>query len=147
MYRRRPSWDPFDPNALNHVDHNSSLGRDLLLIQNYLALERGEAPVANRLTGQQIKDAIESLPYLTEADLERLGHHDSTCSICMNTLLASIAEEELARAMDSPAHPVELLGVTRLAKTCGHTFCRKELRTTRCPCHIVRRSSSMPSPA
>ncbi len=29
--------------------------------------------------------------------------------------------------MDSPAHPIEELGVTRLAQTCGHIFCRKEL--------------------
>ncbi len=29
--------------------------------------------------------------------------------------------------MESPAHPVEELGVTRLAQTCGHIFCRKEL--------------------
>ena len=44
----------------------------------------------------------------------------------MNTHLASIAEEEYAHAMDSPAHPIEDLGVTRLAQTCGHLFCRKE---------------------
>lgn len=30
--------------------------------------------------------------------------------------------------MDSPAHPVDELGVTRLQNTCGHIFCRKELR-------------------
>jgi hypothetical protein len=29
--------------------------------------------------------------------------------------------------MDSPAQPVEDLGVTRLADTCEHVFCRKEL--------------------
>lgn len=29
-------------------------------------------------------------------------------------------------AMDSPAVASEDLGVTRLAKTCGHVFCRKE---------------------
>jgi hypothetical protein len=45
----------------------------------------------------------------------------------MNTLLAAIAEEETAYAMDSPAQPVEDRGVTRLAETCGHVFCRKEL--------------------
>lgn len=32
--------------------------------------------------------------------------------------------------MDSPAHPVEELGVTRLVRTCGHIFCRKELSIT-----------------
>lgn len=28
--------------------------------------------------------------------------------------------------MDSAAHPVEELGVTKLQNTCGHIFCRKE---------------------
>ena len=93
----------------------------------------------------QIKAIIDKLPRLTEADLERSGHHgascqhdllirghpsyfgkDSSCSICLNTLLASIAEEEMAYVMDSPAQPVEDLGVTRLAGTCEHVFCRKE---------------------
>lgn len=34
----------------------------------------------------------------------------------------------MARAMDSPAQPVEELGVTRLVGDgrCGHVFCRKE---------------------
>jgi hypothetical protein len=45
----------------------------------------------------------------------------------MNTFLASLAEEEMAQAMDSPAQPTEDLGVTRLIDTCGHVFCRKEL--------------------
>ena len=45
----------------------------------------------------------------------------------MNTFLASLAEEEMAQAMDSPAQPAEDLGVTRLIDTCGHVFCRKEL--------------------
>lgn len=51
---------------------------------------------------------------------------DSSCSICMNTFRASLAEEEMAQAMDSPAQPAEELGVTRLINTCGHIFCRKE---------------------
>ena len=43
------------------------------------------------------------------------------------SLLAIVAEEEMALAMDSPAHaPPEELGVTRL-DGCGHIFCRKEL--------------------
>jgi hypothetical protein len=54
---------------------------------------------------------------------------DSSCSICLNTFLACIAQEELAYVMDSPAQPVEDLGVTRLADTCEHVFCRKELST------------------
>ena len=49
------------------------------------------------------------------------------CPICLTSLLVILAEEETASAMDSPAHPAEELGVTRLAETCGHIFCRKEL--------------------
>jgi hypothetical protein len=45
----------------------------------------------------------------------------------MTTYLASLAVEETADAMESPAQPVDDLGVTRLADTCGHVFCRKEL--------------------
>jgi len=45
----------------------------------------------------------------------------------MNTFLAALAEEEIAYAMDSPAQPIQDRGVTRLADTCGHAFCRKEL--------------------
>ncbi|KAI6003960.1 hypothetical protein EDD15DRAFT_2221594, partial [Pisolithus albus] len=55
------------------------------------------------------------------------GGSDAACPICFNAFVAVLAEEETARAMDSPAHPVEELGVTRLQKTCGHLFCRKEL--------------------
>lgn len=41
----------------------------------------------------------------------------------MNTLLAAIADEELAEVMDSPM--LGDLGVTRTTETCGHIFCRK----------------------
>ncbi|KAI0068691.1 hypothetical protein BV25DRAFT_1791421, partial [Artomyces pyxidatus] len=78
---------------------------------------------------RQIQQVIDSLPRLTEEQLDELGQHESSCPICMNTLLAAIAEEELALVMDSPAHPVEILGVTRLAQTCGHVFCRKDILT------------------
>lgn len=53
---------------------------------------------------------------------------DDVCPICFNTFLATLAEEEVGHAMDSPAHPVDELGVTKLQNTCGHIFCRKELR-------------------
>ena len=76
---------------------------------------------------RQIESITEKLPRLTEADLERLGHKDASCSICLNSFLACLAEEEIAYAMDSPAQPVEDRGVTHLAETCGHVFCRKEL--------------------
>ncbi|KAM5535049.1 hypothetical protein V8D89_011277 [Ganoderma adspersum] len=79
------------------------------------------------------------LPKLTESDLASLGQSDSTCPICLTSLLAILAEEETALAMDSPAHPLEELGVTRLVRTCGHVFCRKDIRgwlyqgNTTCP--------------
>jgi hypothetical protein len=31
MERRRPAWNPFDPNVLSVVDPNSQLGRDLAI--------------------------------------------------------------------------------------------------------------------
>ncbi|KAI0307141.1 hypothetical protein B0F90DRAFT_525302 [Multifurca ochricompacta] len=102
----RPSWDPFDPDVLRNEEDSTS-----------------------HLTDDQIKNIIEDLPHLTEADLEHLGHRDSSCSICLNTFLASLAEEEMAQAIDSPAQPPELLGVTHLSNSCGHVFCRKDLLT------------------
>lgn len=54
----------------------------------------------------------------------------------MNTFLAALAEEEIAFAMDSPAQPIEDRGVTRLAETCGHAFCRKELSAIMVAMHI-----------
>ncbi|KAI0632102.1 hypothetical protein C8Q77DRAFT_1158773 [Trametes polyzona] len=78
----------------------------------------------------RLDEFASSLPRLTERDLAALGQSDSTCPICLTSLLALLAEEEMALAMDSPAHPVEELGVTRLAQTCGHIFCRKELSTS-----------------
>ena len=51
---------------------------------------------------------------------------DSSCPICFVPFSAILAEHEMAAAMDSPAHPIEELGITRLSTTCGHIFCRKE---------------------
>ncbi|OBZ68998.1 hypothetical protein A0H81_11354 [Grifola frondosa] len=74
-------------------------------------------------------EAFESgLPKLKEADLSALGHEDSTCPICLTPFMAVLAEEEMALAMDSPAHAAEELGVTRLVQTCGHVFCRRDIR-------------------
>ncbi|KAG6336602.1 hypothetical protein ID866_2478 [Astraeus odoratus] len=67
------------------------------------------------------------LPKITEADLIAEGKHDAICPICYNAFLAVLAEEETAHAMDSPAHPIDELGVTKLQKTCGHMFCRKDI--------------------
>jgi len=75
------------------------------------------------------------LTQLTEKDLFELGHgdNDAACPVCMTPLPTILAEEEMALAMDSPAHPFEELGVTRLwfksretaQQGCGHIFCRK----------------------
>ncbi|KAI9058334.1 hypothetical protein FKP32DRAFT_1659618 [Trametes sanguinea] len=98
----------------------------------------------------RLADFVDALPRLTERDLTALGHADSTCPICLNSLLALLAEEEMALVMESPAHPVEGLGVTRLAQTCGHIFCRKDIRewvlqgNTTCP--TCRRAFITPTP-
>ncbi|TBU62329.1 hypothetical protein BD310DRAFT_844061 [Dichomitus squalens] len=92
-----------------------------------------------RQRNAHLDDFARGLPKLTESDLSSLGQSDSTCPICLTSLLAILAEEETALAMDSPAHPIEELGVTRLVRTCGHIFCRKDIRgwlyqgNTTCP--------------
>jgi len=90
---------------------------------------------------------VEGLPRLTESDVPSLGRGrnklgsiaedpDALCPICLVPFGALLAQEELANAMDSP---LDDLGVTRLAKTCGHLFCRKDISTwirdahTSCP--------------
>ncbi|OSX59871.1 hypothetical protein POSPLADRAFT_1040810 [Postia placenta MAD-698-R-SB12] len=76
----------------------------------------------------QLEAFVNGLPRLGEADLATLGESDSHCPICLNPLLTLLAEEELALALDSPAHPPEELGVTRLIDSCKHIFCRKDIR-------------------
>ncbi|KIK98001.1 hypothetical protein PAXRUDRAFT_96049, partial [Paxillus rubicundulus Ve08.2h10] len=80
-----------------------------------------------RLSHQQMQKLFSELPKVTEADLIASDRHDGVCPICFNTLLAILAEEETAHVMDSPTHPVEELGVTKLQNTCGHIFCRKDI--------------------
>lgn len=83
---------------------------------------------SRRFSERQMQLLFRDLPRLTERDLiEDHQQHDAVCPVCFNTFLAILAEEEHARAMDSPAHPVETLGVTRLNRTCGHLFCRKDI--------------------
>jgi len=83
----------------------------------------------NSRSFSQTKTLLDGLPRLTELQVELLGHKDSVCPICFNNLIAILSEEEVAIAMDSPAHPVEELGVTRLAAEwqCGHLFCRRDI--------------------
>jgi len=40
--RRRPAWNPFDPNVLRAVDPNSQLGRDLAISLQATAEEEAE---------------------------------------------------------------------------------------------------------
>ncbi|KAH7916085.1 hypothetical protein BJ138DRAFT_682743 [Hygrophoropsis aurantiaca] len=82
----------------------------------------------SRLTAQEIQALTSNLPQVTESDVKTAGHIDSVCPICFNTFLSILAEEETALALDSPAHPVEELGVTKLHKTCGHFFCRRDIK-------------------
>jgi len=74
----------------------------------------------------KVKEFAEGLPKLTERDLVELDEVTSPCPICLTPFSAILAEEETALALDSPAHPVEQLGVTRFKDTCGHIFCRKD---------------------
>lgn len=53
-------------------------------------------------------------------------HEDSECPICYVSFRAVIASEEVTLATDNPGFASEDLGVTRLADSCGHAFCRRE---------------------
>ncbi|KAJ7129728.1 hypothetical protein C8R44DRAFT_777514 [Mycena epipterygia] len=91
-------------------------------------IARGEDP-AIQLPQDQSRKLVSGLPRLTEDQVRDLGHHDSLCPICFTPFVAILAEEETALAMDSPAYPVDELGVTKLAETwqCGHLFCRRDI--------------------
>ncbi|KAJ7283694.1 hypothetical protein C8J57DRAFT_1710045 [Mycena rebaudengoi] len=86
------------------------------------ALARGEEP-ERQLTPEQSEKLISSLPRLTEAQVLEKGEHDALCPICF-TPFAAILEEEATLSIDSPA---DNLGVTKLAETCGHLFCRRDI--------------------
>ncbi|PPQ94962.1 hypothetical protein CVT25_003934 [Psilocybe cyanescens] len=84
---------------------------------------------AGQLSPQQITKLINDLPRIKENQLIELGQKDSSCPICINPYLTILTEEEMAHAMDSPAHPIEELGVTKLNQPwqCGHIFCRRDI--------------------
>jgi len=67
------------------------------------------------------------IPTLTANELAdavcAIGIVEDNCPICLNTLAAAIAEEEMVIANDTPVSP-DLLGVVKL-ETCSHHFCRK----------------------
>ncbi|KAG1874479.1 hypothetical protein DFJ58DRAFT_741131 [Suillus subalutaceus] len=107
-------------------------------------LEQDSLGRSHHPSHKRIQELITSLPKISETELKDLGHSESVCPICFNTFLAILAEEEMALVMDSPAHPVEELGVTRLQETCGHMFCRRDItkwiRDGRKSCPTCRRA-------
>ncbi|TFK55465.1 hypothetical protein OE88DRAFT_622320 [Heliocybe sulcata] len=84
-------------------------------------------PTSGKLSHEEIQQLLGSLPSLKEQDLATLGKQDAPCPICITPFPALLAEEETALAMDSPAYSSKDLGVTKLAQTCGHVFCRKDI--------------------
>ncbi|KAF8812401.1 hypothetical protein BYT27DRAFT_6417539 [Phlegmacium glaucopus] len=87
-----------------------------------------DAP-AGQLSFAQIKTAIGDLQRVDEKDIIDLGYNDSLCPICLTPYDVILSEEEMALAMDSPAHPIEESGIAKLAQPwqCGHIFCRKDI--------------------
>ncbi|KAH9841562.1 uncharacterized protein C8Q71DRAFT_737658 [Rhodofomes roseus] len=81
---------------------------------------------SNAAYRKKLKKFTKGLPKLTKQNLASLDEADSQCPICLTSFSAILEEEEMALALDSPAHPVEQLGVTRFVDTCGHIFCRKD---------------------
>jgi hypothetical protein len=89
-------------------------------------------PMSGRLGRKETQELLDSFPRLSEGDLIKLDK-DTTCPVCITPLSAIIAEEEMALAMDSPAHAFEKMGVTKLwiesreegQRGCGHLFCRR----------------------
>ncbi|KAF8913860.1 hypothetical protein CPB84DRAFT_1757751 [Gymnopilus junonius] len=81
------------------------------------------------LSQSQIQKLLDDLPRIEEKKLLELGEKDSFCPICYTPYFTILTEEEMALALDSPAHPVEELGVTKLAQPwqCGHMFCRRDI--------------------
>ncbi|KAF8529172.1 hypothetical protein BU17DRAFT_80361 [Hysterangium stoloniferum] len=73
----------------------------------------------------RLDDLITTLPRLSEEDVDK----DGVCPICLVPFRAHLAEEEMASVVESPAHPVEDLGITCLENTCKHVFCRKDIST------------------
>ncbi|KAH6914945.1 hypothetical protein BKA70DRAFT_1368778 [Coprinopsis sp. MPI-PUGE-AT-0042] len=99
----------------------------------------------------RVKALLEDLPRLQESDLVKAGEREGACSVCYLPFLAILAEEEHASVMQSPAHPAEELGVTKLSKPwqCGHIFCRRDItkwiREGKDSCPMCRKTLLDPS--
>lgn len=81
------------------------------------------------LSADQIDELIKGLPHINEKQLADLGEKENSCPICFTPYLSLIAEEEMAWAMESPAHPADTIGVTKLSQPwqCGHMFCKRDI--------------------
>lgn len=129
------------------MDHSGTPDNDQLfhLPQDFLD------QIRNMVNSSQ--SVISVLPKLSEKQVEHAGHSDSTCPVCLTPFSTLLAEEEMALAMDSPAHAVEDLGVTRLAEQwqCGHYFCRRDIsrwiREGNRTCPICRKAMAKPDPS
>lgn len=112
-------------------------------LQRFLSQPTPEGVTSHQ---ERTKTLLESLQAITEEDLVKLGHKDSTCSICIQPFLAILAEEESASVMESPALFSGELGVTRLNQPwqCGHLFCRRDItkwiKTGKLTCPMCRKS-------
>jgi len=106
-------------------DNNLLELRDELrsLVEQLTNVPRGQ------LSSAQIKTALGHLQRVDEKSIVELGDSDSLCPICLTSYNVILSEEELALAMDSPAHPIEELGIAKLAQSwqCGHLFCRRDI--------------------
>jgi len=105
-----------------------------------------DAPERSEAQQEMTNALLMQLPAVSEKELEQAGHKDSICSICMQSFLAILAEEETASAMESPALFTGELGVTKLNQPwqCGHLFCRRDitkwLKTGKLTCPMCRKS-------
>ncbi|KAJ3869668.1 hypothetical protein EV359DRAFT_59624 [Lentinula novae-zelandiae] len=92
-----------------------------------------------QLSHEEMDKIISKFPRLNEKQIIALGHEGNhseqstfpyfVCPICFVPLTTLLAEEKTGLAMDSPAYPIEELGITKLAEPfqCNHIFCRREL--------------------
>ncbi|KAF9569069.1 hypothetical protein CPC08DRAFT_702183 [Agrocybe pediades] len=115
-----------DPSV--ETNTSSSYNGALEDIQELINSLREQVP-AGRLSSSQIQKLISDLPRLEEKKVIELGERDNFCPICFTPYLTILTEEEMALALDSPAHPPEELGVTKLSQPwqCGHMFCRRDI--------------------
>ncbi|KAF9075875.1 hypothetical protein BDP27DRAFT_1314652 [Rhodocollybia butyracea] len=114
------------PNFLGSPNIRPGLDEDSV---REMVFEFLSGDAVGQLSSKEMNQIIGKFPRLTEQQVITLGHKESVCPICFVPLLALLSEEETAIAMDSPAHPIEELGVTRLAEPhqCSHLFCRRDI--------------------